>query len=159
MYMKFDEADRIILDLLQTNAAVPINDIVFASGLSVASVQRRLKKLRDAKIIDREIAVINPALVGQKMTIIVMVELERERVDQLEAFKKMAKREPHVQQCYYVTGEADFVLICIVPDMDEFEALTRRLFFENTNVRRFRTNIVMNRTKVGLSVPLWPQES
>lgn len=154
MPTELDSADRLLLEHLQENAGVSIGDLVDASGLSVASVQRRLKRLREARVIEREIAVINPAAVGQAMTFVVMVELERERVDQLQAFRLMAQNEPHVQQCYYVTGEADFVLICVAPDMAAFEALTQRLFFENRNVRRFRTSVVMGRTKVGLSVPV-----
>jgi DNA-binding Lrp family transcriptional regulator len=59
-----------------------------------------------------------------------------------------------VQQCYYVTGEADFVLVIVIPTMAAYEALTRRLFFGNTNVKRFRTFVAMDRVKVGLSVPL-----
>jgi len=86
------------------------------------------------------------------MTFIVMVELERERIDQLDAFRRIVRKEVQVQQCYYVTGEADFTLICTARDMLDFEALTRRLFFENTNVRRFRTSVVMERTKVGLTI-------
>ena len=64
------------------------------------------------------------------------------------------RSEPQVQQCYYVTGEADFILICTARDMQDFEALTHRLFFEDSNVRRFRTSVSMERTKVGLSLPI-----
>ncbi len=55
---------------------------------------------------------------------------------------------------YYLTGEADFCLICLAPDMHEFEELTKRLFFGDTNVRRFRTSVVMGRKKIGLQVPI-----
>ena len=88
------------------------------------------------------------------MTFIVMVELDRESLQQLDLFRKRAKAEPQVQQCYYVTGEADFILICTAEDMQDFEALTHRLFFENSNVRRFRTSVAMERTKIGLSLPI-----
>jgi DNA-binding Lrp family transcriptional regulator len=81
-----------------------------------------------------------------------MVEMERERLDVLDAFKRRMKAEPQVQQCYYITGEADFALVCLARDMADYEALTRRLFFDDANVRRFRTNVVMSPTKVGLDV-------
>ena len=83
-----------------------------------------------------------------------LVELERERVDQLDAFRRRAKAEPRVQQCYYITGEADFALIVLARDMQDFQDLTHRLFFDDANVKRFRTSVVMDRTKVGLTVPL-----
>ena len=56
-----------------------------------------------------------------------------------------------MQQCYYVTGDADFVLVVVVPDMAHYEALTQRLFFGNNNVKRFKTSVAMDRVKVGLA--------
>jgi DNA-binding Lrp family transcriptional regulator len=151
---KFDAADRALLACLQNDAASRIDDLADVAGLSVASVQRRIKRLKAEGIIEREVAVLNQTAVGHAMTFIVAVELERERLDQLHAFQRAVKAEPQIQQCYYVTGEADFVLICVAPDMDSFQALTHRLFFENQNVRKFRTSVVMGRTKVSLAVPV-----
>ena len=152
MDITIDKLDRIILEQLQLNARLSLEALADACGLSSASVQRRVKRLREANIIENEVAVLNPSALGQNMTFIVMFELERERIDQLDAFRRIIKKEVQVQQCYYVTGEADFTLICTARNMLDFEALTRRLFFENTNVRRFRTSVVMERTKVGLTV-------
>ncbi len=153
MQLKLDSADRSILAALQTDATLGLEHLAEVSGLSVASVQRRLRRLRESKVIERTIAVLSPAALDQNMTFIVLVELERERLDQLEAFQRIARKESQVQQCYYVTGEADFALVCVARNMNDFEALTHRLFFDNANVRRFRTSVVMGRTKVGLSVP------
>lgn len=150
----FDQADRILLDQLQTDATQGIDALAHACGLSVASVQRRLKRLRASGAIAREVAQLEPAAVGLPMTFVIMVELERERREQLADFRARVRDEPQVQQAYYVTGESDFALVCVARDMADFEALTHRLFFENGNVRRFRTSVVMERTKVGLSVPV-----
>jgi DNA-binding Lrp family transcriptional regulator len=152
MKVIIDKSDRIILEKLQGNARVSLEALADACGLSSASVQRRVKRLRDAHIIENEVAILNPDALGQCMTFIVMVELERERIDQLDDFRRIVRKEMQVQQCYYVTGEADFTLICTARNMADFEALTQRLFFENNNVRRFRTSVVMDRTKVSLSV-------
>lgn len=149
-----DQADRILLDQLQTDATQGIDALAHACGLSVASVQRRLKRLRASGVIAREVAELEPAAVGLPMSFVIMVELERERREQLAAFRAAIRDEPQVQQAYYVTGESDFALVCVARDMADFEALTHRLFFENGNVRRFRTSVVMERTKVGLTVPV-----
>ena len=149
-----DRYDRALLSELQTNTRINMDALAGRVGLSVASVQRRLKRLRESKVIKQEVAVLDPDAVGASMTMIVMVELEREHSDKLENFQKLAAEEEQVQQCYYVTGEADFCLICTARSMSDFEALTRRLFFDNENVRRFRTSIVMRRSKVGLAVSL-----
>jgi len=154
MVADLDSADLRLLALMQADSGTPINTLADSTGLSSASVQRRLRRLRERGVIAREVAVIDPAAVGLGMSFVVMVELERERIDQLDAFRRKVLREPHVQQCYYVTGEADFVLMCVTRDMAEFEELTRRLFFGDENVRRFRTSVVMGRTKVGLTLPV-----
>ncbi len=152
--MKLDQVDISILNALQDNARTGLEQLAHVSGVSIASVQRRLKALREGGFILREVALLDGAKLGQAMTFIIMVELERERLDQIDDFVKRARQELQVQQCYYVTGEADFCLICIAKDMAEFEALTHRLFFQNANVRRFRTSVVMGRKKIGLNVPL-----
>ncbi len=87
-----------------------------------------------------------------------MIELERERLTQIDQSVRQTRNEPQVQQYYYVTGDADFCLICTARDMPDFERLTNRLFFENSNVRRFRTSVVMGRKKVGLGVSISTEE-
>lgn len=149
-----DSSDKQILDAMQQDARCGLDNLAAQTGLSVASVQRRLRRLREDGVISSEVAILDPAKLGQSMTFVVMVELERERLDQIDAFARRANAEPQVQQCYYVTGDADFCLICTASDMQDFEALSHRLFFESTNVRRFRTSVVMGRKKVGLGVPV-----
>jgi DNA-binding Lrp family transcriptional regulator len=151
---QLDDFDREILRWVQRDARVTGEEIGAHIGLSAAAVQRRLKQLRKVGVITAEVAVVDPSAVGQTMTFIVGVELERERVDMLDAFRGAARADPNVQQCYYVTGEADFVLVVTAKDMDDFEVFTRRLLFDNANIRRFTTQVVMARDKVGSSVPV-----
>ncbi|KIC20147.1 Lrp/AsnC family transcriptional regulator [Leisingera sp. ANG-Vp] len=154
MNIDLDETDLIILRQLQKDCRIGLEQLSQECSLSVPSVQRRLKKLRESDLIQQEVAILNPARFNYKMTFVVLVELDRESLDQLDHFRKRARSDPQVQQCYYVTGDADFILICSAQDMQDFEALTHRLFFENSNVRRFRTSVSMERTKVGLSLPI-----
>ncbi|HEV2675936.1 MAG TPA: Lrp/AsnC family transcriptional regulator [Aliidongia sp.] len=149
-----DEFDREILRRLQVDARATGEEIGAAVHLSAAAVQRRIKRLRAIGAITAEVAIVDPALVGQAMSFIVGVELERERADMLDAFRRAARADPNVQQCYYVTGVADFILIVVARDMADFEAFTRRLLFDNSNIRRFTTSVVMSRDKVGNVVPV-----
>jgi DNA-binding Lrp family transcriptional regulator len=149
-----DEFDREILRRVQVDARTAAEDIGAEIGLSAAAVQRRLKRLRQAGVIVAEVAVVDPAAIGQSMTFIVGVELERERADMLDTFRRAARADPNVQHCYYVTGVADFILIVVARDMADFEAVTRRLLFDNANIRRFTTSVVMARDKVGNAVPV-----
>ena len=148
-----DAKDRRLLDLLQRDARQSLETMAGEVGLSAPAVQRRIKRLREAGVIVAEVALVDPAAVGLPMTFIVIVELERERAEQIDAFRRKVTAEPQVQQGYYVTGEGDFVVVAVARDMDDFEALTRRLFFDDPNVRRFRTSVVMGRAFRSLAVP------
>lgn len=74
----------------------------------------------------------------------------------LDSMKRSFAQYPEIQQCYYVAGEWDFVLVLTVRNMEEYTALTRQLFFSNNNVKRFKTPVSMSSVKVGLGVPLAP---
>ena len=149
-----DRFDRAILGILQRDNATPQRTIGEAVHLSAPAVQRRIKRMEESGVIQANVAVVDPALVGRPVTVLVEVQIESERVDLLDAAKASFAAAPEVQQCYYVTGEADFILVLTVATMGEYEAVTRRLFFENYNVKRFRTFVTMDRVKVGLSVPI-----
>jgi DNA-binding Lrp family transcriptional regulator len=152
--MTFDAADKKILTSLQQNARIGLETLAQDTGLSIASVQRRIKRLRETEVILSDVTLLDPKKLKYYMTFIVMVELEHEQLHQLDAFTRRVQGEPQVQQCYYVTGEADYCLICLARDIEDFEDLTHRLFFNNANVRRFRTNVVLSRKKVGLVIPI-----
>ncbi|MBW8638271.1 Lrp/AsnC family transcriptional regulator [Hoeflea sp. WL0058] len=152
--MNITPSDLIILRMLQENARERLETIAYEAGLSVATAQRRVRALKDAGVIERDAAIVSPQALGYNMTFIILVELERERIDQLDAFRRKVKQESRVQQCYYITGEADFALIALARDMDDYQRLTQRLFFDDSNVKRFRTSVVMDRTKVGVDVPV-----
>ena len=151
---RLHQSDRTILELLQKNSRVKLESIASKTGLSVATIQRRVKHFKSTSVIQQETAVISQEAVGYGMTFLIMVELEQEKAHQLDSFRKKVTAEPQVQQCYYITGEADFSLIALAKSIDDFEQLTHRLFFDDANVKRFHTSVVMNRTKTGMTVPL-----
>lgn len=149
-----DEHDLEILRILQLDSRVTMEAIAARISLSPAAVQRRIKRLRSENIIEKDVAVIARERVDLPVTAIINVELERERLDLLDDFKRAMRKTPEVQQCYYVTGTTDFILLVVVKDMREYEQFTHRVFFDNANIRRFQTNIVMDCVKVGLTLPI-----
>ena len=152
--MEISAIDRTILRIVQNDSKSRLEDIADKAGASVATIQRRLRLLKTSGVIQGETAVIDPEAVGQGMTFLILVEMERERLDILDAFRRKIHAEPQIQQCYYITGDADFALVALARDMNEYRDLIQRLFFDDTNVKRFRTSVVMDRTKVGLAVPV-----
>ncbi|MBS0450021.1 MAG: Lrp/AsnC family transcriptional regulator [Proteobacteria bacterium] len=148
-----DAYDRQLLVILQKDNRTPLRVLAEQVHLSTAAVQRRIRRMEDAGVITANAAVVDPDKVGQAITILVEVHAERTQTPDLDAMKA-ALSGPEVQQCYYVTGDADFVLVLTVSTMAEYEALARRLFYDNKNVQWFRTVVVMDRVKVGLNVPV-----
>ena len=146
--------DRRILALLQQDARVRLETLAVETDTSVATVQRRIRELRRRGVIAGEVAIVSPQASGHAMTFLIMVELERESIHQLDDFRRKMKSDPQIQQCYYITGEADFALLALAKDMQDFQELTQRLFFDDPNIKRFRTSVVMDRTKVSMEVPL-----
>lgn len=151
--MDLDQIDRCLLDLMQRDSRQSLETLAMQVDLSAAAVQRRVKRLRDKKVITGDVIQVDAAAVGLPMTFIVTVELEHERADEIDAFRRKASKEPQVQQVYYVTGEGDFIMVILARDMDDYEQLTRRLFFEDPNIRRFRTSVVMGKPYRSLAVP------
>jgi DNA-binding Lrp family transcriptional regulator len=149
-----DAFDRKIIAILQEDNMTPQRAIGEAVNLSAPAVQRRIKRLTETGVISANVAVLDPQAVGQSITIFVEVEVISETAEQIESAKREFAGTPEIQQCYYVTGEADFILVVTVPSMADYDALTRRLFFGNNNVKRFRTFVAMDRVKVGLGVPV-----
>ena len=149
-----DEFDRQILAILQKDNLTPQRKIGEAVNLSAPAVQRRIKRMTETGVIQANVAVVDPAALGHPITIFVEVEVISETAELIDAAKREFTAVPEVQQCYYVTGDVDFVLVFVVPPMKDYEDLTRRLFFGNNNVKRFRTLVAMDRVKVGLAVSL-----
>ncbi|KVU05653.1 AsnC family transcriptional regulator [Burkholderia ubonensis] len=158
MTTPLDAFDRKLLMEVQRDAQTPQNELGARVNLSTAAVNRRLRRLAEDGVIERYTAVVAPEKVGYALTIVVNVEMESEQIDQIDAMKRTFEQCPQVQQCYYVTGEWDFVLILTVRDMDQYNALTRQLFFSNNNVKRFKTLVSMWRVKVGLGVAVDVEE-
>jgi Lrp/AsnC family transcriptional regulator, leucine-responsive regulatory protein len=149
-----DDFDLKILAEMQRSNLQPIRAVADAVALSTPAVARRLQRLREHGVISRDVSIIDPNAVGQPISLIVEVCIESEFVDHIDSIETRFLACPQIQQCYYVTGEVDFILIMLVRDMQEYEALTRTLFFADANVRHFRTFVAMKRVKVSQSVVL-----
>lgn len=154
MPITLDEFDVKILNIVQRDNRLSTERIAAQVGLSSSAVQRRLRRLRQERIIEMEISVVSPQAVGLTLTAIVAVTLEREEPRIFDQFNQLMIAAPEVMQCYYVTGQADFIVIVTAKDMQDYDAFTRRCFTENPHVKRFNTNIVIRRVKSGLAVPL-----
>jgi Lrp/AsnC family leucine-responsive transcriptional regulator len=149
---EIDSFDRAILRELQHDCRQSTERIAVAVSLSATAVQRRIKRLRENGVIMAEQAIVDPTAVGCPLSILIQVTLTQGRADILADFKHRAQATPEVQQCFYVTGDYDFLLIVSVANMVDYEQLTHRLFFANPSIQKFHTIVVMESVKVGLNL-------
>lgn len=147
-----DRLDAKILNIVQQDSRVTVDQLGAEVGLSPSACQRRLSRLRKEKIIRREIAVVDPVKAGRSLTMIIDVVLAQENLETLNRFKETMRNHPQVMQCYYITGDKDFVLIVCMCDMAEFELFQNEHCIDNPAVDRFSTSVVVDPVKVGLSV-------
>jgi Lrp/AsnC family transcriptional regulator, leucine-responsive regulatory protein len=148
-----DKRDRKILGLYQHDTRRIAASIGTEVGLSAAAIQRRLKSLRAAGVIRAEIAQLDPGMLGVRITCIVTVSMAPSAAShrQLDRFKRSMAAAPEVQQCYHVTGSMDFVVIVMVPTMEDYASFARRCFESDKSVARFDTHVVLNRVKTGVA--------
>ena len=110
-----DKIDRALLAELQDDGALTSEKLSERVGLSASAIHRRVRRLEEAGIIERRIAVVNPEAVGRGAQFLVGIEVEREQRDLVEKLRRWIRSEPSIQQAYYVTGSADYVLLSAPP--------------------------------------------
>ncbi len=152
--MKLDAIDRKILSAVQVDAGQTAERLALCAGISPSAAQRRLKRLKRAGVVRQEVAVVSHEAVGRQLLMIVEVKVEREHEPESTRFMKRLLAAPEVMQCYYVTGRADYVLVCTFRSMGEYDDFSQSLFVENSNVVSFETSVVIKTVKMGLQVPV-----
>ena len=149
-----DIFDRKILSELQENNRISTEKLGEKIGLSATACQRRLKKLRESEVIVKEVAVLNGVKFDNYVTVIVEVIMKRGSANNIDSFKNRMLDNTHIQQCFYVTGNVDFILVITSKNMLEYEKLTQELFFFDDNIQKFHSTVVMENVKVGLNIPI-----
>lgn len=152
--MQYDRIDARILTIVQKNNRLTSEVIGEMAGLSATACQRRLKRLRSEGIIEADVSIVSSKAVGRPIQMLVLVSLERERSDIIDKFKKAIKLSVEVVNGFYVTGDADFVLYLTARSMEDYEQFTRRFFHENSDIKGFKTMVIMDRVKVGFALPI-----
>jgi DNA-binding Lrp family transcriptional regulator len=140
---ELDHFDRALLRLVQADNLTPARILAEQVGLSESAVLRRLRQMRANGTIIADVAIVRPATMGLPLTIQVLVSLERETGNALEAFIRNIKKRDEVVQANYVTGDADFVLTLQLSGMDHYDRFTQEVFHEDKNVKSFRTFVTI----------------
>ena len=142
------------LDTLQRDASMSNQDLAAAVHTSPATCLRRVKRLTQAGVIERRVAILSAQKMGAGLTAIAEVSLDRQGAEHLAAFEARAVAQAEVQQCYRVSPGPDLVLVLQVADMAAYHALVQRLFTQDANVRNVKAFFSVHRAKFDTRVPL-----
>jgi Lrp/AsnC family leucine-responsive transcriptional regulator len=145
--VQLDALDRRLLGLLQDDCSLTNQALAQRAHVSPATCLRRVKRLLEAGVIERQIAILAPEKLGAGLTAVVEISLEHQGAERQVEFEARVRDEVAVQQCYRVSPGPDFVLVVGVADMPAYHALVHRLFTAQGNVRNIRTFFSVHRSK------------
>ena len=153
-----DAIDLQLLERLQNNASLSNQALAALVHISPPTCLRRVKRLRETGLIEREIAVLSvdklASVAGYGLCAIVEITLDRQDQGALDAFEQRVAKEDAVQQCYRVSPGPDFCLVVHAAHMPDYLALAQRLFTADANVRNVKAFFSIKRSKFGARVPL-----
>ena len=156
--LELDAIDLQLLAQLQRDASLSNQALAEHVHTSPPTCLRRVKRLHEAGLIERQIAILNPEkltdTIGFGLTAIVEITLDRQDVQALEQFETRVAGEAAIQQCYRVSPGPDFVLVVHAANMPAYQAMTQRLFTSDANVRNVKAFFSIKRSKFGAELPL-----
>jgi Lrp/AsnC family leucine-responsive transcriptional regulator len=150
--MELDSFDRRLLDALQQDSRRTGGQLAEIVGLSPAACLRRAQRLREEGVIEREVALVAPTALGERVSVILLVTLDRDRRDAIDTFRRKIGQAAEVLQCYSITGVFDLALVVTAPDMAAYNDFTKR-YLHDKPVHRFETMVVLERLKFTTAVP------
>lgn len=151
--IELDALDHRILAQLQEDCSLSNQDLAARVHASAPTCLRRVRRLRELGVIEKEVALIRPGALGLPLTAIVEVTLDSQSADLLDAFEVQVGDEPNITQCYRVSSGPDFVLIVQLTDMPAYHALAHRCFVARHHVRNVRTFFSVHRAKFDTRIP------
>ena len=152
--MDLDATDRRLLGILQSDASLSNQELAARAATSPATALRRVRRLVDAGVIERRIAILSPQAIGDGLTALVEITLDRQGAEHLEAFEARAVHDSAVQQLYRVSPGPDFMLVVFAANMAAYHALVQRLFTQDANVRNVKAFFSVKRAKFDPRLPV-----
>lgn len=149
-----DAIDRRILRSLQENARLSNAELAQKVGLSTSPVWRRVKALEEAGVITGYQALVDPASVGLAVNVFVHVSLEKQVEAALEAFEAAIRRRPEVLECYLMTGESDYLLRVVVPNLGAYERFVMDHLTRIRGIASIKSSFALRPVKHGTELPL-----
>jgi DNA-binding Lrp family transcriptional regulator len=154
--IELDRITRLLIDTLQRQGRQSAQALAEAVGMSATPVWRRLKELEHSGVIRREVVLMDREKLGLAICVWAHISLVRHTDSAVEDFERLALSSPEIMECASITGEADYVIKVVVPDMKAYDRFLQERLFKLKGVASIRTNVVLREVKYETALPLPP---
>ena len=152
--IQLDPIDRKIVHQLQKNARISNVELADAVGLSPSPCLRRVRTLEEAGVIKGYVALVDPSVIGMQMNIFVRVSLERQIDEVLEKFEQAVSRCPEVMECYLMSGDTDYHLRVVVPDLEAYERFLKTHLTRMPGVASIKSSFALKQVTYRTALPV-----
>jgi DNA-binding Lrp family transcriptional regulator len=152
--LTLDSIDWNILARMQADARLSNVELAKAVGLSPSPCLNRVRALEEAGYISRYVTLLDALRIGLKVSVFIHVTLERQIEPALEAFEKAVRERPEVMECYLMTGDADYLLRVVVPDIQQLEEFILKFLTRMPGVGNIRSSFALKQVKYQTALPL-----
>ncbi|MBT8039002.1 MAG: Lrp/AsnC family transcriptional regulator [Xanthomonadales bacterium] len=154
---KWTSSERRLLDAMQNDTTLSQVDLADLSGKSRTSVWRWIREIEEAGVVDRKVALLDPAAVGLQIHVLLSVSMNEHSAKNRKAFEDHVMNLPDVMECYSVSGDRDYVLLIISRDMDSYNQFLNSMILDHPSVHSASSSFALRRVKYTTALPL--QES
>ena len=152
--MELDAIDARILTELQSDGGLTNAELAERVGLSPSPCLRRVKLLTDAGIIKKRVALVDGNTIDLKVSVFIHVTLEKQIEENLSEFEAAIESRPEVVECYLMTGESDYLLRVVVPDLEAYERFLMEHLTRIPGVSNIKSSFALNQVKYSTALPL-----
>lgn len=152
--LKLDEIDYAILDVLQRDASLSNTELATKVGLSASPCWRRIRRMEEAGVIARRVALLNAQALGLETVVFASIKLAAHARDSLPQFEAAVKHYPEVMECYTVSGGVDYLLKVVTRDIRGYEQFLRNHLLQMPAVAEVHSRIAITEVKRSTALPL-----
>jgi Lrp/AsnC family transcriptional regulator, leucine-responsive regulatory protein len=153
-FAQLDRTDRRILAAIQDDSRISNADLARKVDLSPSPCWRRLRALEQAGVIRQHVSLLDAEAVGLPVSVFVSVSLEKQVEENLERFEAAVAERPEVMECYLMTGEADYLLRVVVPDLRSFERFVLQQLSRIPGVANIKSSFALKQVRYKTALPL-----
>lgn len=152
--MDLDDLDRKILTSLQENARISNAELAETVGLSPSPCWRRVRALEEAGVVRKYATILEPRVIGLPVSVFVSITLEKQVEDWLGRFESALQDRPEVMECYLMTGEFDYLLRVVVPDLEAYEKFVLEHLTRIPGIAGIKSSFALKQVQYKTALPL-----